>query len=54
MRPESLAPMWREYYEERAAIREFCGHQGRREAEREAMKETMVAMEANFQRRQKG
>ena len=41
-RPKShldLPPDWRELYEERAAIREFDGHQDRPSAERDALRE---------------
>lgn len=36
---------WREYYEERAAIREYDGGQAREHAEAEALQETLRAME---------
>lgn len=44
MNPEKLNAAWREYYEERAAIREYHGNQFRAEAERDAMVETIEAM----------
>jgi len=40
-----LTPAWLEYYEERAAIREFDGGQDRDAAELDAMKETLIAVE---------
>lgn len=40
-----LPPDWREWYEERAAIREYQGKQSREEAEREALKEVLAEME---------
>ena len=40
----SLPTCWREYYEERAAIREHDGGQSRVEAERNALRETREAM----------
>lgn len=43
--PDDLPPDWREFYEERAAIREYQGNQTREYAEAEAMKETLAAME---------
>jgi hypothetical protein len=46
MRPEDLPGQWREWYEERAAIREFHGGQVREHAEAEALKETLDAMRA--------
>lgn len=45
MKPDELSDPWREWYEERAAIREFQGHEPREVAEAEAMKETLAAME---------
>ncbi|MFO0839906.1 MAG: hypothetical protein U1D55_15450 [Phycisphaerae bacterium] len=42
--PETLPPAWREWYEERAAIREFDGRQPREYAEAEALRETVEAM----------
>lgn len=45
MTPEELPPDWYEWFSERAAIREFMGLQPREVAEREALKETVAAME---------
>lgn len=42
--PERLPPSWREYFEERAAVREFDGGQTREHAEAEALRETIAAM----------
>ena len=39
--PDELPPDWREFYEYRAAIREFDGHQHREHAEAEAFIETI-------------
>ena len=41
--PDELPPVWREFYEHRAAIREFDGGQAREHAEAEAFKETIRA-----------
>jgi hypothetical protein len=46
LRPETLSEPWREWYEERAAIREYDGAQARDEAEREALQEVLAAMAA--------
>lgn len=46
MKPADLPPDWREYYEERAAIREYDGNQPRRIAELAALQETVEAMRA--------
>lgn len=43
-KPADLPPEWRELYEERAAIREFCGNQSRPDAEREAWREVVERM----------
>jgi len=43
---DSLPPDWREWFHERAAIREFDGGLPRAEAERAALAETMAAMRA--------
>lgn len=45
MKPEDLSPEWKEWFDERAGIREFSGLQTREVAEAEAMKETIAAME---------
>ncbi len=45
---EKLPEHWREVYEERAGIREFCGEQPREHAEAEALKETIAAMERHY------
>ena len=42
--PEDLPADWRELYEERAAIREYCGGQCREYAEAEALKEVVAMM----------
>lgn len=42
--PGDLAERWREYYEERAAVREYDGGQAREHAEAEALAETLTAM----------
>lgn len=42
--PSTLPPDWREWYEERAAIREFDGKQPRAMAEHLAMLDTQAAM----------
>lgn len=39
-----LPPKWREYFEERAAIREHDGKQPRPWAEKQALRETLAAM----------
>jgi hypothetical protein len=39
-----LPPDLRELYEERAAIREYCGRQTRVDAEREAFREVLAKM----------
>lgn len=44
MKPADLPPEWREFYEERAAIREYDGRYIRSLAETLAMKETLEAM----------
>jgi len=44
--PAELPPEWRDYYEERAAVREYDGGQAREHAEAEALKETLAAMRA--------
>jgi len=44
--PDDLPEPWREWYEERAAIREYDGGQAREHAEAEALKETLDAMRA--------
>ncbi len=44
--PTGLPEAWREYYEERAAIREFHGGQAREHAEAEALAETVERMRA--------
>jgi hypothetical protein len=44
--PRELSPEWREWYEERAAIREYDGGQLRDEAERAALGEVLAAMKA--------
>lgn len=46
VRPDDLPERWREWYEERAAIREHDGGQAREHAEAEALKETIAAMRA--------
>lgn len=45
MTPDELPPDYREWFEERAGIREFQGHEPREVAEAEALKETLAAME---------
>jgi hypothetical protein len=47
MTPEQLTEDWREYYEERAAIHEYCGEQARNVAEGLAMVETVDAIHAS-------
>jgi TubC N-terminal docking domain len=42
--PDDLPELWREMYEERAAIREYDGGQAREHAEAEALTETIAAM----------
>jgi len=42
--PEDLPEPWWEWYEERAAIREYEGGQAREHAEAEALTETLLAM----------
>jgi hypothetical protein len=42
--PDDLPEPWQEWYEERAAIREYEGGQAREHAEAEALKETLDAM----------
>jgi len=42
--PNDLPPDWREWYEERAAIREYDGREPRAEAERNAFDEVLEAM----------
>jgi len=42
--PADLSVYWREFYEERAAIREYDGNQPREHAEAEAWSETLAAM----------
>ena len=44
--PNDLPEHWREFYEERAAIREYDGGQAREHAEAEALTETIAAMRA--------
>jgi len=44
--PDDLPESWREWFEERAAIREYDGGQTREHAEAEALRETMNAMQA--------
>ena len=44
--PHDLPGAWREWYEERAAIREYDGGQAREHAEAEALQETVDAMRA--------
>ncbi len=44
--PDGLPEPWREWYEERAAIREFEGGQLREHAEADALRETRDAMRA--------
>jgi hypothetical protein len=46
LQPADLPEPWREWYEERAAIREYDGHQAREHAEAEALAETVSAMRA--------
>lgn len=46
MKPDELPPAWREYYEERAAIREYDAGFIRSLAESLAMRETVQAMRA--------
>ncbi len=41
--PDELPPVWREFYESRAAVREFDGGQAREHAEAEAFTETIRA-----------
>jgi hypothetical protein len=41
---DDLPERWREYYIERAAIREYEGGQAREHAEAEALRETIEAM----------
>lgn len=43
---DDLPGVWRELYEERAAIREYDGGQAREHAEAEALTETIAAMRA--------
>lgn len=50
MTPADLPDPWREWFEERAAIREFSGLQTREYAEAEALKETIRAMEKQNER----
>lgn len=49
MKPADLPPDWREWFEERAAIREFDGRQLRNIAEFFAMKEVLEAMQKEEQ-----
>ena len=42
--PADLPDAWREYFEERSAIREYDGNQPREHAEAEAWRETVEAM----------
>lgn len=44
--PSDLPEEWHEFYEERAAIREFDGHQPREHAEAEALREVVAKMRA--------
>ncbi len=44
--PGDLPDEWRDWYEERAAIREYHGGQAREHAEAEALRETRAAMRA--------
>ena len=46
LEPDELPDAWREMYEERSAIREYCGNPSREWAEARAMKETVAAMRA--------
>ncbi|NOT01034.1 MAG: hypothetical protein HOP29_10440 [Phycisphaerales bacterium] len=43
--PTDLPQRWQEYFQERAAVREFEGNQSREHAEMAALAETMAAME---------
>lgn len=42
--PAELAPAWREWFEERAAIREYDGGQALEHAEAESLREVLEAM----------
>lgn len=46
---EDLPDRWRQYYEERAAIREYDGGQAREHAEAEAFTETLIEMRRDGQ-----
>lgn len=49
MTPDDLSNYWREFYEERAAIREYDGGQSKAEAEAGALEEALEAMEARLE-----